>query len=232
MPKFVLVRHGESVWNSEGRMQGNLDPELSPRGKRQAGLLVSHLRTRLPRSVGAIYASPLQRAAQTAEEIGRAFHLPVIHDHDLREMHLGAWEGKTVAEIQASAPEHYEQWLEDPLTHPAPGGEDLRAFERRVVGALQRMQQAHPGTNLIVVSHGGVIRAILCFALGLDIRYLFRLKQNNTAVSQIKLEGRVRQVLLLNDTCHLGPDFSPQRSPGSQSQTTGPQDYETTVRGQ
>ncbi len=65
------------------------------------------------------------------------------------------------------------------------------------------MQRAHPGTNLIVVSHGGVIKALLCFALGLDIRYLFRLKQDNTAVSQIELEGRVRRVLLLNDTCHL-----------------------------
>jgi len=228
MAKFILVRHGESVWKSEQRLQGNLDPELSPRGRRQAELLASHLKIHLPRSVAAIYASPLRRAAQTAEEIGRAFRLPVIQDRDLREMSLGLWEGKTVEQIQASAPGHYERWMEDPLAHPVPGGEDLRAFERRVVGALERMQSAHPGMNLIVVSHGGVIRAILCFALGLDIRHLFRLKQNSAAVSQIRLDGEARQVLLVNDTCHLGPDFSPQRSPRSQSQTTGPQDHETT----
>ena len=65
------------------------------------------------------------------------------------------------------------------------------------------MRGAHPGADLIVVSHGGVIRTLLCFALGLDVGSLFRLKQDNTAVSQIELDGRVRRVLLLNDTCHL-----------------------------
>ena len=66
------------------------------------------------------------------------------------------------------------------------------------------MRDAHPKADLIVVSHGGVIKALLCFALGLDVRYLFRLKQDNTAINQIELDGRVRRVLLLNDTCHLG----------------------------
>ncbi len=203
MATFILVRHVESIWNSERRIQGSLDPDLSPRGRRQTDLLVSHLRADIRQPVAAVYTSPLRRAAQTAGQIAEALRLPVIPDPDLRELFLGNWEGKTVAEIQASAPGHYEQWLEDPEAFPAPGGEDLRAFERRVVGAVQRMQRAHPGTNLIVVSHGGVIKALLCFALGLDIRYLFRLKQDNTAVSQIELEGRVRRVLLLNDTCHL-----------------------------
>ncbi|MBI3122435.1 MAG: histidine phosphatase family protein [candidate division NC10 bacterium] len=203
MPRFILVRHGESVWNMERRIQGNLDPELSPRGRRQTDLLVLHLKAHLPDAVAAIYASPLRRAAQTAEQIAATYTLPVIQEPDLREMSLGQWEGMTVAEIQAASPGRYEQWLEDPLTFPAPGGEDLRAFERRVVGALQRMQAAHPGADLIVVSHGGVIKTLLCFALGLDVRFLFRLKQDNTAVSQVELDGRLRRVLLLNDTCHL-----------------------------
>jgi len=212
MPKFILVRHGESVWNSERRIQGSLDPELSPRGRRQTDLLVAHLGVHLSPAVAAIYASPLRRAAQTAEQIAGAYHLPVIHDPDLRELFLGAWEGKTVAEIQAAFPGLYEKWLEDPLAFPAPGGEDLRAFERRVVGAIQRMQRDHPRGDLIVVSHGGVIKALLCFALGLDIRHLFRLKQDNTAVSRIQLDGPSRRVLLLNDTCHLngGGGIAPQ----------------------
>lgn len=203
MPRFILVRHGESLWNSERRIQGSLDPGLSPRGRRQTDLLVSHLSAHVRQPVAAIYASPLRRAAQTAERIAAALRLPVIPDPDLREMFLGDWEGKTVAEIQASAPGQYERWLEDPDAFPAPRAEDLRAFERRVVGAVHRMQEAHPGTNLILVSHGGVIKALLCFALGLDIRHLFRLKQDNTAVSQIEVHGRVRRVLLMNDTCHL-----------------------------
>jgi alpha-ribazole phosphatase len=203
MPRFLLVRHGESVWNSQRRIQGSLDPELSLRGRRQTDLLVSHLKAHLSKTVAAIYTSPLRRAAQTAEQIANAYGLPVIHEPDLREMSLGRWEGMTVSEIHEAFPGYYEKWLEDPLAFPAPGGEDLRAFERRVVGALERMQQAHPGADLIVVSHGGVIKALLCFALGLDVRYLFRLKQDNTAVNQIELAGRLRRVLLLNDTCHL-----------------------------
>lgn len=203
MPKFILVRHGESVWNRQRRIQGTLNPELSIRGKRQTDLLLAHLKAHLSEEVAAIYSSPLRRAAQTADRIAGAYHLPVIHEPDLREMSLGKWEGMTVAEIQAATPGRYEEWLEDPLAFPAPAGEDLRAFERRVVGALHRMQAAHPGADLIVVSHGGVIKTLLCFALGLDVRYLFRLKQDNTAVSQIELDGRVRRVLLLNDTCHL-----------------------------
>jgi alpha-ribazole phosphatase len=203
MPDFILVRHGESVWNGERRIQGSLDPELSPRGRRQTDLLVAHLGAHLSPAVTAVYTSPLRRAAQTAEQIAGAYHLPLIRDPDLRELFLGVWEGKTVAEIQAAFPGLYEEWLEDPLAFPAPGGEDLRAFGCRVVGAIQRMQRDHPAADLLVVSHGGVIKALLCFALGLDIRHLFRLRQDNTAVSRLQLDGPSRRVLLLNDTCHL-----------------------------
>jgi len=203
LPKFILVRHGESIWNSQRRIQGSQDPELSPRGRRQTDLLVSHLRAHLTPAVAAIVTSPLRRAAQTADEIAAAYRIPAVREPDLREMSLGKWEGKTVAEIQAAYPGCYERWLEDPLEFPAPGGEELRSFDRRVVGALERLQRAHPGADLILVSHGGVIKALLCFALGLDVRYLFRLKQDNTAVNQMELDGQVRRVLLLNDTCHL-----------------------------
>ncbi|HYL81730.1 MAG TPA: histidine phosphatase family protein [Candidatus Acidoferrum sp.] len=203
MPKFTLIRHGESVWNGERRIQGNQDPALSPRGRRQTDLLVEHLPERITRPVAAIYTSPLQRAAETAERIAGLWRLPVIREPDLREMSLGAWEGKTVAEIQTAFPGAYERWLEDPAASPAPGGEELPAFGRRVTEALARMQRAHPGADLLLVSHGGAIKALICFTLGLDLRYLFRLKQDNTAVSQIELEGSVRRVLLMNDTCHL-----------------------------
>ena len=203
MSKITLIRHGESIWNGERRIQGNQDPALSPRGRRQAALLVKHLQDHLTRPAGAIYTSPLQRAAETADRIASTLHLPVIHEPDLREMSLGAWEGLTVAEIQAAFSGGYERWLEDPAAFPAPGGEALSAFGSRVEGALARMQRAHPGADLLIVSHGGVIKALLCFVLGLDVRYLFRLKQDNTAVSQVELDGQVRRVLLMNDTCHL-----------------------------
>jgi broad specificity phosphatase PhoE len=213
MSKFTLIRHGESVWNGERRIQGNQDPALSPRGRRQADLLAARLRAYFPISAPAVYASPLKRAAETAERIAAAWSLPVVLDPDFREMRLGRWEGMTVAEIQHAFPGAYERWLADPRAHPAPGGEEPDAFFARVVGAFQRMREAQPGADGLLVSHGGVVKALLCHVLGLDMRALFRIKQDNTAVNQIELDRDVRRVIRVNDTCHLsdaGADLAPR----------------------
>jgi alpha-ribazole phosphatase len=199
----VLIRHGESVWNGERRIQGNQDPALSPRGRRQADLLTVGLTDRLPKSVAAVYTSPLRRAAETAERIAGAFGLPIIPEPDIREMRLGRWEGMTVAEIQVAFPGTYESWLADPHTHPAPDGERLEIFARRVTAAFDRMRAAHPGADLILVSHGGPIKALVCHVLGLDVRWLFRIKQDNTAITVLEADEATRRVVLLNDTCHL-----------------------------
>ena len=212
MARFLLIRHGESVWNGERRIQGNQDAPLSPRGRRQAELLARRLRRHLPRAA-AIYASPLRRAAETAEVVRAATGLPVFPDPDLREMCLGKWEGMTVPEIQEAFPGTYEGWLADPLAHPAPGGERLDAFARRVTEAFERLRAAQPGRDAILVSHGGPIKALLCYVLGLEIRSLFRIKQDNTAVSVVEADAATSRVILLNDTCHLaeaGADLTPR----------------------
>ena len=212
MALITLVRHGESVWNGERRIQGHQDPPLSSRGRRQAELLAARLGA-LSRRPAAVYASPLRRAAETAEIVGAALALPVVPDPDLREIGLGSWEGRTVAEIRADSPGAYEGWLRDPLMHPAPGGERLEAFATRVTRGFDRARAAHPGADLILVSHGGPVKAILCHVLGLDVRSLFRIKQDNTAVSIVELDGETRRVVLLNDTCHLrdaGADLAPR----------------------
>jgi len=213
MARYILIRHGESVWNGERRIQGNQDPVLSARGRRQADLVAAHISGRFPKSPAAIYTSPLRRAAETAERIGRAVGLPVIPEPDLREMCLGTWEGMTVSEIRAAFPGSYERWLLDPLAHPAPGGEHLEAFARRVTGAFDRMRVARPGADLILVSHGGAIRALLCHILGLPIRSLFRIKQDNTALNIVDVDDATRRVAQINDTCHLaeaGTDLLPR----------------------
>jgi broad specificity phosphatase PhoE len=203
MALITLIRHGESVWNGEQRIQGNQDPPLSERGRLQAELLVRHLPAYVPRRAAAVYSSPLCRARETAELLAAALGLPLRIDLDLREIRLGDWEGRTVDEIRAAFPGRYERWREDPAAHPAPGSERLEAFAGRTAGALARLAAAHPGAPLILVAHGGTIRSLLCQTLGMDIRFLFRLQQDNTAVSQIKIKGDVRRVLHLNDTGHL-----------------------------
>ena len=212
MARFLLIRHGESMWNGERRIQGNQDPPLSPRGRRQAEILARRLRLDLRRAA-AIYASPLRRAAETAEAVRAATGLPVFPDPDLREMCLGKWVGMTVPEIQAAFPGTYEEWLSDPLAHPAPGGERLEAFATRVTAAFERIRAARPGRDAILVSHGGPIKAVLCHVLGLEIRSLFRIKQDNTAVSLVEVDDTTRRVVLVNDTCHLaeaGADLAPR----------------------
>ena len=212
MARFLLIRHGESMWNGERRIQGNQDPPLSPRGRRQAELLARRLGVHLPRAA-AVYASPLRRAVETAEAVRAATGLPVFPEPDLREMCLGKWEGMTVPEIQAAFPGTYEGWLADPLAHPAPGGEHLAAFARRVTDAFERMRVAHPGRDLMLASHGGPIKALLCHVLGLEVRSLFRIKQDNTAVSLVEVDDATRRVVLVNDTCHLaeaGADLAPR----------------------
>jgi alpha-ribazole phosphatase len=213
MPRYFFIRHGESVWNGERRIQGNQDPALSERGRRQADLLTAALAGRLPAGLPAIYTSPLRRAAETAEILSAATGLPVIPEPGFREMVLGRWEGMTVPEIQAAYPGAYERWLEDPGRHPAPGGERLEAFCGRVVGALEEIRRRHPGANLVVVAHGGPVRALLCHVLGLDPRHLYRLKQDNTAISEVELGPAIRRVVRMNDTHHLtaaGADLAPK----------------------
>jgi len=213
MALITLIRHGESVWNGERRIQGNQDPPLSPRGRRQAALLAARLGVHLAQRPAALYASPLRRAAETAEIVAAAFSVPVLPEPGLREIGLGAWEGRTVPEIRAGSPGAYEAWLQDPQAHPAPGGERLEAFAARVTAAFERLRGAHPGADLVLVSHGGPIKVLLCHTLGLDVRLLFRIKQDNTALSAIQLDGETRRVVLLNDTCHLrdaGADVAPR----------------------
>lgn len=203
MALVTLIRHGESVWNGERRIQGSQDPPLSARGRRQAECLARHLPAYVPRMPAAVCSSPLRRAAETAAGLAEALGAPLAFEADLREVELGSWEGLTVAEIQAAFPGQYERWREDPQAHPAPGGEPLEAFARRTAAALARLRAAYPARPLILVSHGGVIRSLLCQVLGMEIRHLFRLQQDNTAVSQVELGGTTPRLLHLNDTGHL-----------------------------
>lgn len=200
------------MWNGERRIQGNQDPPLSPRGRRQAARLAAGVSLRLC-TAAAIYTSPLRRAAETADALGAATGLPVLTEPGLQEMRLGRWEGMTVPEIQAAFPGSYERWLADPLTHPAPDGERLEDFAHRVVEAWTRLCAARPGDDLVLVSHGGPIKAIVCHVLGVHPRWLFRIKQDNTAVSVVEADAATSRVILLNDTCHLaeaGADLTPR----------------------
>jgi broad specificity phosphatase PhoE len=165
--RWVRVRHGQTDFNAERRMQGHLDSELTELGLAQvrqaAPLLAGYRPARL-------ISSDLTRAARSAEEIGLAVGLPVILDSRLRETHLGKWQGLTVDEVEANWPGAVAAWRADPHWAP-PGGESRVEVAARAVPAVDELAEELAGgapTTAMICAHGGVIAAMICALLELD----------------------------------------------------------------
>ncbi len=156
MTRLLLVRHGETVWNSSRRLQGQEDIPLSERGKEQAQALASRVQVFKPARV---VTSDLQRAVETATALGFA---RFCRDARLREADLGDWTGRSANDLKAQDADAYTAWREGRLTPP--GAESFEELGERVHGAL--LEQLSGGT-VLVVTHGGVIRAALARFLGL-----------------------------------------------------------------
>jgi 2,3-bisphosphoglycerate-dependent phosphoglycerate mutase len=145
---LLLVRHGETDWNAEGRLQGQTDRPLSEYGRRQARKLAEEL---AGEPLDAIYASDLARARETAEIVGERIGLPVVLDPELREKDWGSWEGLTAVE-------------RDRVEFV---GESTEAHQERILRALERISERHPDGRLLVVTHGGSMRRVQTAALGM-----------------------------------------------------------------
>ena len=163
MTTLLLVRHGETDWNREGRWQGGSDTSLNELGREQARALAAEL----DGGIDAIYSSDLARARETAEIIAAKVGRNVRLDPRLRERGFGAWEGLTRSEIEQRFGDALDRWR----AGDGPGADDAESFEEffeRVNDFVEEVVQAHPGEQVLVVSHGGSIRAIHAAAAGLD----------------------------------------------------------------
>jgi alpha-ribazole phosphatase len=181
--RFLLVRHGETAWNAAGRLQGQGNPPLNAQGQRQAAALARAIATE---SVQAVYSSDLQRARQTAHSIAMALGLPVRHEAGWREMAFGRWEGLTWAEIQQHDPAALAAWQADPLHVAPPEGETLAQVHERVRAAFAGLV-AHRG-HIVVVSHGGPLRLLLCLTLGLPPQAHWRFLLQPGSLSALHLD--------------------------------------------
>ena len=165
MRRCYLVRHAQTDWNGENRLQGHSDLPLSGLGERQARQLGVCFSSR---HVIGMFSSPLQRSRQTTQGIldGNGHRLDPVMDHGLMEMHLGVWEGLTPDEIDGRFAGAYQQWMVQPSSVVIPQGEPLEAFRVRVRQAWSRVLAAMEGRDgeYVVVSHGGVIAAMLADA--------------------------------------------------------------------
>ncbi len=152
--RVLAIRHGETAWNVDGRIQGQLDVPLNDTGRWQVHRLALAV---AGEGISAIYSSDLLRALETAQAVARGCDRPITTDTGLRERGFGVFEGLTYDEINQRWPEQAERWRRREPDFGAEGGETLRQFFARGVSAVARLAALHPGETIAVVSHGGVM---------------------------------------------------------------------------
>jgi broad specificity phosphatase PhoE len=200
MTRLLLVRHGRSVWNAAGRIQGQIDIPLDETGLQQAGQIAERLTAE---SIAAIYSSPLQRAQQTAEAIAAKLDRPVQLDARLMEYHFGVISGLTWDGVVENHPEFASRWLEDPWAVAVEESEGRVNFAERVTAAMQDIVARHPDEQVAVVAHGGTFGVYLSAMLGLDLNRRHPFHFGNTSLSLIEISNGTFHIHYLNSLCHL-----------------------------
>jgi len=203
---IYLIRHAETTWNAERRMQGRLDAPLSERGVQQLAALAKAMRS-VP--LCAVYASPLGRALRTARAVAEPHGIPVQTVDALSEMDQGAWENKLMGEIEAHDGPLLRAWWATPDAVRMPDGESLQDVQTRALRALREIVAGHPGCDIAVVAHGGVNKTMLLWALGAPLASYWRIRQDNACINHIDVNATLPRVLTLNDTGHLDDDAGP-----------------------
>ena len=200
MTRIYLIRHGETEWNKESKLQGHSNVLLSPEGIHQARLLAKHMPFH---TVNAVYSSDLSRAVDTARILAFRFGLPVIKKKDLREINFGNWEGRRLSELATEMSADFEYFFTRPDKIHPPNGENFLEAQARMLTALNEIIAEHPNQSVIVVSHGAVIRLLFCALLGMPIRKMWTISQFNMAVNIFRVDDGDPTIELLNSTLHL-----------------------------
>ena len=198
--RIIAIRHGETAWNVDTRIQGQLDIPLSANGRWQAERLAEAL---AGEPLHAIYASDLTRAWETAQYVGQVQGLTVIEETGLRERGFGDFEGKTFAEIEQLLPDQSLRWRKrDPAFSPL-GGESLLALRTRVIEAAERLAAQHPGEQIALVGHGGVMDVLYRAATRLEIQAPRTWALGNAAINRLLWTPEGFTLVGWADTQHL-----------------------------
>lgn len=197
---LCLLRHGETAWNAEGRVQGQLDVPLNGVGLSQARAVANALCTE---RFDAIYSSDLARVTQTAQPLAQRLGLPLRLDARLRERHYGFFQTRTYAEVKVQFPEEYARFRAREPDYDFRTGESLRAFYERCITCLSDIAGRHPGESILVFTHGGVLEMAYRFAHGLGLRSVRDFGIPNAALNRLAIEGNAWSVLKWADCAHL-----------------------------
>ena len=200
--RLFVVRHGETAWNVDQRVQGQLDVPLNANGRRQAARLVQAL---AGEGIEAIYSSDLLRASETAAALAHAIGLPLQTDPGLRERAFGHFEGATFTEIEQRWPDDAKRWRRrDPDFAPG-GGEVLRAFYARSVETATRLAGRHPGQTVALVAHGGVLDCLYRAAVHIDLQAPRTWQLGNASINRLLYTEQGLAMVGWNDNGHLDP---------------------------
>ena len=198
--RILAVRHGETAWNRDTRIQGHTDIELNAHGRWQATQLAQALREE---PIHAFYASDLSRAFETAQAVAQV-HARTVEKHlGLRERHFGSFEGRTWAELESDFPEEARAWRTRVPDFAPIGGESLLQLQTRVVQTVSELAARHPGEQVLMVAHGGVLDIIYRAATRLDIQAPRSWQLTNTAINRLLWTPEGLSLVGWADTRHL-----------------------------
>lgn len=195
--RLLLIRHAEVEVKYQRIFGGRIDMNLSPRGKRMAMTLANYLKSK---TIDAIYASPMKRVQQTIAPTLRRHKLPQTIQTDLREIDFGQWTGLGWQAVSDQFGFQVHQWLEQIEHHGVPNGERGSVFRARVEPCVRQIISAHPGKNVAVFCHGGVIRMILSILLELPLPKTNSFEIEYASITQVALHPHMAEIELLNFT--------------------------------
>lgn len=207
LTRIIAIRHGETAWNVDTRIQGQLDITLNDKGHWQAAMAADALASE---AIDVIVSSDLARAYETALAIANPHGLTVHTDNGLREREFGFFQGKTYAEIESQYPEMALKWRKREPDFAPGGGESLLVFRERVAQCVSRLAQQHAGKNLVIVSHGGVMDMIYRQATGLDVQAPRTWQLGNASINRVLWNGEHLSLVGWSDTRHLNQGLDEQ----------------------
>ena len=201
---ILIIRHGQTAWNTQKRLQGHSDIPLNENGRLQAVTLAKILRDE---PLDAIFSSDLQRAYQTAYEIAKIHNLPVHQDRSFRERCYGICEGMKDGEIREAYPESYKAWYAADPDHFFPDGErkteSPRQFHHRAANAIREAATRYPGKKIAIVTHFGVIETAYRTAQNIPLGTHCRMPVLNTSINRFRWTGGTLELLQWGEASHL-----------------------------
>ncbi|MBM3388817.1 MAG: histidine phosphatase family protein [Betaproteobacteria bacterium] len=198
--RIILIRHGETDWNTQTRIQGHTDIGLNPHGRWQAQRLAAAL---ADEGLSMVYTSDLQRARATAQAVADTSGVPLAVTPTLRERAFGTFEGRTFAEIESQWPEHARRWRRRDPSFCPPGGEALQDFFERSVQAVHTLAAQHQGQTVAMVAHGGVLDCLYRAATGQALDAPRTWAMANAGINRLLRAGDVLTLVGWADVGHL-----------------------------